>query len=174
LIGLLTLVATDSELRDLTFWSLGSLNAATWTTVGTAALGVAPVLIVAPSLAKSLDAWLLGEAEASHLGVDTDQLKRLAVGSCALAVGAAVAVSGIIGFIGLVIPHLIRMVLGPSHRHLLVGSALLGALVLMLADVLARTLVAPIEIPIGLVTALGGSPFFLYLLQRSRLLGGFA
>ena len=167
-IGSLTLVATDSELRDLTFWSLGSLNGATWETVLTAAIGIMPVMFFAPGLARSLDAWLLGEAEAGHLGVNVVRLKRVAVCTTALAVGSAVAVSGIIGFIGLVIPHLIRLTLGPGHRFLLPGSALLGALVLMASDILARTVIIPIEVPIGIVTALGGAPFFLLLLHKSR------
>jgi iron complex transport system permease protein len=170
-IGSLTLVATDSELRDLTFWSLGSLNGATWETVVTAALGIMPVMIFAPGLARSLDAWLLGEAEAGHLGVNVVRLKRVAVCTTALAVGAAVAVSGMIGFIGLVIPHLIRLTLGPGHRYLLPGSALLGALVLLASDMLARTIIMPVEVPIGIVTALGGAPFFLLLLHRSRNTG---
>ena len=166
-IGLLTLIASDTQLRDLTFWSLGSLNGATWRNVGTAALGILPVMIVAPRLAQALDAWLLGEAEARHLGVDVMRLKRIAVGTTALAVGASVAVAGMIGFIGLVIPHLVRLALGPGHRLLLPGSALLGALLLVASDVLARTVVVPIEVPIGIVTALGGAPFFLLLLYRS-------
>ena len=170
-IGSLTLVATDSELRDLTFWSLGSLNGATWETVITAALGILPVMLFAPGLARSLDAWLLGEAEAGHLGVNVVRLKRVAVCTTALAVGAAVAVSGMIGFIGLVIPHLIRLTLGPGHRYLLPGSALLGALVLLGSDMLARTVIMPVEVPIGIVTALGGAPFFLLLLHKSRNTG---
>ncbi len=166
-IGLLTLVASDTQLRDLTFWSLGSLNGATWVSVGTAAIGILPVVLIAPRLAKALDAWLLGEAEARHLGVDIVRLKRLAVGTTALAVGASVAVAGMIGFIGLVIPHLVRLSLGPGHRLLLPGSALLGALLLVASDIFARTVAVPIEVPIGIVTALGGAPFFLLLLYRS-------
>ena len=167
-IGGLTLVATDSELRDLTFWSLGSLNGATWQTVITATLGILPVILIAPRLSKSLDVWLLGEAEAHHLGVNVQNLKRLAVGTTALAVGAAVAAAGIIGFIGLVIPHLVRLTLGPGHRYLLPGSAMLGAVLLVVADLIARTIIAPIEVPIGIITALSGAPFFLFLLHHSK------
>ena len=167
-IGCLTLVATDTELRDLIFWSLGSLNGATWTTVLMSALGVLPAVLLAPRLARSLDAWLLGEVEAQHLGVDVVQLKRRAVGVTALAVGTAVAAAGIIGFVGLVIPHMIRLLLGPGHRYLLPGSALLGAWLLMGADVFARLVASPLEIPIGVVTALVGAPFFLLLLRRNE------
>ena len=167
-IGSLTLVATDSQLRDLTFWSLGSLNSANWPTVISTALGVLPIALITPKVAKSLDAWLLGEAESHHLGVDIIRLKRLVVGATALAVGSAVAAAGIIGFIGLVVPHLIRLTFGPGHRFILPGSGLLGALILIIADLLARTVIAPVEVPIGIITALGGAPFFLLLLHTTK------
>ncbi|GAB5519312.1 MAG: iron ABC transporter permease [Rhodothermales bacterium] len=167
-VGLMMFIADDAQLRDITFWTLGSLGGATWSTLG----AVAPFLLLgivgAPLLARALNAMLLGEAEARHLGIHVEHLKRGVVLITALTVGAAVAVSGIIGFVGLVVPHLLRLTLGPDHRGLLPGSALLGAILLLAADLLSRTLVAPAELPIGIVTALVGAPFFLWLLLRNR------
>jgi len=125
-------------------------------------------LVATPYLARALNAMLLGEAEARHLGVNTQRVKRLVIVLAALAVGAAVAVSGVIGFIGLVVPHLLRLAAGPDHRLLLPGSALLGGALLVLADLLARTVVAPAELPLGILTALVGGPFFLWLLLQRR------
>ena len=164
--GLMTFLADDDQLRDLMFWTLGSLGGATWTRLAV----VAPLVLVGIAatlpLARPLNALLLGEAEAGHLGIDTQHVKRRVIVLAALVVGAATAVSGIIGFIGLVVPHLLRLALGPDHRYLLPGSALLGASLLLGADLLARTLLAPAELPIGIVTALVGGPFFLWLLLR--------
>ena len=166
--GLLLFVADDAQLRTITFWSLGSLGGATWTALAGAAPLLLLALVAAPRLARPLNALLLGEAEAFHLGVRVEREKRVAVGVAALGVGAAVAVSGVIGFVGLVVPHLGRLALGPDHRRLLPASALLGATLLLLADLAARTLVAPAELPIGILTALVGAPFFLWLLLRER------
>ena len=164
--GLLTYLADDQQLRTLTFWSMGSLGGATWPAVGSTALLIAVPLLALPLLARTLNALLLGEAEAGHLGVAVQRMQPLIVALAALAVGAAVAVSGIIGFVGLVVPHLLRLALGPDHRLLLPGAALLGGSLLLLADLLARTLVTPAELPIGILTALIGGPFFLALLLR--------
>ncbi|MBK1706004.1 FecCD family ABC transporter permease [Halochromatium glycolicum] len=164
--GLLTYLADDQQLRTLTFWSMGSLGGATWPEVGSAALLIAVPLLALPLLARTLNALLLGEAEAGHLGIAVQRMQPLIVALAALAVGAAVAVSGIIGFVGLVVPHLLRLALGPDHRLLLPGAALLGGSLLLLADLLARTLVTPAELPIGILTALLGGPFFLALLLR--------
>jgi iron complex transport system permease protein len=128
-------------------------------------------MVAAPLLARPLNALLLGEGEAFHLGIDTERTKKQVVTLAALVVGAAVAVSGVIGFIGLVVPHLLRLAVGPDHRVLIPGSALLGGALLLGADVLARTIVAPAELPIGIVTALVGAPFFLWLLLRDRKRG---
>ncbi|RFA27194.1 heme ABC transporter permease [Alkalilimnicola ehrlichii] len=170
--GVLVYLADDAELRSVTFWNMGSLGGAT----GSSVLLIAP-LILAPVLlltryARVLNAFLLGESEAGHLGVDIERSKRRIVALTALAVGAAVALTGIIGFVGLVVPHLLRMMIGPDHRLLLPASALLGACLLPAADIAARTLVAPAELPIGIVTALAGGPFFLWLLLRNRQHGG--
>lgn len=168
LTGVLVYAASDAQLRELTFWNLGSVAQATpeqvWLTLPCLLL----VWLAMPWLARPLNALLLGEAVAGHLGFSVERVKRLAVLSVALSVGAAVSVSGLIGFVGLVAPHLIRLILGADHRVLLPASALLGALLLIAADTLARTLVAPAELPIGLVMALLGGPFFLFLLMQRR------
>jgi iron complex transport system permease protein len=166
--GLLTYLADDQQLRNLTFWSMGSLGGATWSQVGTVSLLIALPLLALPLLARTLNALLLGEAEAGHLGIAVQRMQRIIVALAALAVGAAVAVSGLIGFVGLVVPHLLRLALGPDHRFLLPGAALLGGSLLLLADLLARTLVTPAELPIGILTALLGGPFFLALLLHRR------
>jgi iron complex transport system permease protein len=166
--GSLVLLSNENQLRDLSFWTLGSLGGATW---GVLAI-VAPLIILAvamtPRLARALNAILLGETEARHLGIRTDRVKQLAIGLSALAVGAATAVSGLIGFVGLVVPHLVRLMIGPDHRTLLPASALLGAAILLAADLVARTILQPAEVPVGIVTALAGAPFFIGLLLRRQ------
>lgn len=166
--GLMTYMADDFQLRTLTFWTMGSLGGATWSKLGASAVLMVLAIVLIPTQARALNALLLGESEAMHLGYDLERVKRRLVLLIALAVGAAVSVSGIIGFIGLVTPHLVRLVVGPDHRLLLPASALLGASLLLLADLVARTVVAPSELPIGIVTALVGGPFFLWLLIRFR------
>ncbi len=167
-IGLMTYTATDVQLRSITFWSLGSLGGATWTTIAACAPFLLLPIILTPRLARALNALLLGEAEAHHLGIESEKVKRLAIVLAAMAAGASVAVSGIIGFVGLVVPHLLRLTLGADHRTLLPASALLGATLLVAADTLARTVVIPAELPIGVVTAIIGAPFFLWLLLRGK------
>ncbi|WP_224248035.1 FecCD family ABC transporter permease [Hyalangium gracile] len=166
--GLFTYLSTDDQLRTITFWQLGSLAGATWPLVTT----ITPLVLLCGAgmvlLASPLNAILLGEANANHLGISVERTKWTIVALVALGVGAGVAVSGMIGFLGLVVPHLVRLWLGPNHRVLLPLSALLGSVLLVLADLLARTVVVPSELPIGIVTALAGSPFFLYLLLRQR------
>lgn len=162
--GVLTFVADDNQLRTLTFWTMGSLGGATWSTVAVGAPLILAAIVLIPLHARALNAILLGESEARHLGFELERVKTVLVILVALAVGTAVALSGIIGFIGLVVPHLLRLTIGPDHRWLLPGSALLGAILLLGADLIARTLVAPAELPIGIVTALLGGPFFLWLL----------
>ncbi|SFD05463.1 FecCD family ABC transporter permease [Spirosoma endophyticum] len=168
LTGIMTYLATDEQLRNITFWSLGSLGGASWTSV----LGILPFTVIAlfgiPRLAKSLNLLALGESQASMLGINLKSIKRQVIIFSTMAVGTSVAVAGIIGFVGLVIPHLIRMGAGSDHRRVLVGSALGGAIVLTLADSLARTLVAPAELPIGILTALLGTPVFLWILFKQR------
>lgn len=173
IIGVFTFVADDAQLRSLTFWSLGSLGGATWPAVATTAPFTGLSVIALLRYARPLNALLLGEEEAGHLGYNVESMKRCIVLLVALSVGATVAVAGIIGFIGLVVPHLLRLILGPDHRLLLPGSALLGASLLLGADLVARLVVVPAELPIGIVTALIGGPFFIYLLHSGRRLEGY-
>ncbi|MBT9383549.1 iron ABC transporter permease [Pseudooceanicola sp. CBS1P-1] len=170
LTGLILYRATDNQLRDLTFWSMGSVAGATWAKLLVAGPLIAAGLLAAPFLARALDALSLGEAVALHMGVDIQKMKRIAILSVAASVGASVAITGGIGFVGIVVPHLLRLVQGPEHRGLLPNAALLGAILLLLADMLSRTLVAPAELPIGIVTATLGGPFFLWILMRNRAL----
>ena len=167
-IGLFTYLADDATLRTLTFWNLGSLNGASYARLWPLLLVTAAVALWLPRRALALNALLLGESEARHLGIAVERLKRELVFCTALGVGAAVAAAGMIGFIGLVVPHLVRLLVGPDHRVLLPASALAGASLLLLADLFARLILAPAELPIGIVTALIGAPFFLYLLMRGR------
>lgn len=167
-IGLCIYGADDAELRDLSFWMLGSLSGATWPLVAGAAPFVITALVLLPRLARGLDAMLLGAREALYLGVGVQRLQRQTILLTTLAVGAAVSVSGIIGFVGLVVPHILRITLGPSHRRLLPASMLLGGLTLVCADIVARTALPPSDLPIGIVTALVGSPIFLWLLVKKN------
>lgn len=171
-IGFLVFVADDRQLRDITFWSLGSLSGSTWTKVSAIAPFLAALLLALPLIARGLDLMVLGETEAFFMGLKVEQLKRGCIVLVAAAAGAAVSVAGIIGFLGIVVPHLLRLVLGPGHRVLLPASACFGAILLLGADTFARVLVAPAELPIGIVTAAVGAPFFLVLLLRQRALVG--
>jgi iron complex transport system permease protein len=170
--GLMIFGATDDQLRAATFWGFGSLGGGTWATLGILALFVLPPSAFLLGTGRRLNALLLGDAEAGHLGLDVERLKRWAILCATLAVGASVAFCGIIVFVGLVVPHLLRMAIGPDHRRLLPGSALLGASVLIGADLVSRTCVRPAELPIGVVTGLVGAPFFFWLLANDRSLGG--
>lgn len=166
--GLMVFMASDQQLRDFTFWTFGSLGGATWTKVWVSLPFMALMVLTCGPLGRALDALALGEAAAFHVGVNVETTKRLAIAGVAAGAGAAVAVAGVIGFVGLVVPHLIRMTLGPAHRVLLPASALLGGALLLGADVLARTLASPAELPLGVVTAAIGAPFFIGLLVRRR------
>ncbi|WP_043766586.1 FecCD family ABC transporter permease [Algiphilus aromaticivorans] len=166
--GILTFLADDTQLRTLTFWTMGSLAHAGWAEIRLLAPWMLALACAAPWLARPLNAMLLGEAVAGHLGYPAHRMKQAAVLVCALAVGASVAMTGLIGFVGLVAPHIVRLMGGVDHRWLLPASALLGATLLIAADALARVIVAPAELPIGLVTSLIGGPFFLMLLMRQQ------
>jgi len=167
-IGLLTTLATNEQLRSISFWNFGSLAGADWPIVVTVAACVAIVCVILVRFAPALDALALGDREARHLGVETQALKRNAIVLAALLAGFVVAACGVIGFIALVAPHLVRLVCGPGHRTVLPGAALLGAVLLLAADLLSRVVIAPAELPIGIVTALLGAPFFLWLLIRRQ------
>ena len=166
LIGLLTLISDDSELRELTFWTMGNLGGNHWELTLPVLVLICISLYGIVRLAKPLNLYLLGEAQAKHLGVSVTKLKKHVFFFTALAVGAAVSISGMIGFIGFIVPHLVRLLIGPDHRYLLPVSMLFGASLLTLADMFARILIVPAELPIGLITSALGGPFFLAVLYR--------
>ncbi|OEF27606.1 FecCD family ABC transporter permease [Vibrio rumoiensis] len=167
-IGYLNFIADDQMLRDLTLWSMGSLAGATWSGIALSAISLVLLTYLFMKQAMPLNALLLGESEAKHMGVPVQSLKRKLILLTAVGVGVTVSLSGMIGFVGLVIPHLGRMLVGPDHRVLLPVSILLGALLLTVADMFARIAVAPAELPVGIVTAIVGAPFFLYLLFQQK------
>lgn len=171
-IGALVFLSNDEQLRSITFWLLGGLGGSTWPIVGaTSGIALLGILVLLP-MGQKLNVLSLGEADAYHLGLNTHGVNlRIIIGST-LAVGAAVSAAGGIGFIGLVIPHLLRLFVGPDHRFLLPASALLGAVLLLASDLFARTMAAPLEVPVGVITAFFGAPFFLWLIWRQR--GGMA
>ncbi|PWJ44308.1 FecCD family ABC transporter permease [Sediminitomix flava] len=168
IIGLVVYSADDTQLRSFTFWSMGDLSGARWSDFYLAG----PIMFVSSlyilKYAKDLDAMALGESEARYLGVDVERVKLIVVCLVALSVGAAVALSGIIGFIGLVVPHMVRTIFGASHKTVLTGSMLGGAALLILSDTVSRVIVSPSELPIGIVTSLLGAPFFIYLLRKAK------
>lgn len=168
LIGFFTYIATEAQLQSLVFWQLGSLASADWRDVA----AVTPLFAVGTfcllRLATPLDMLALGERQAQHLGLDVARTRRRLVAFSALLVGAAVAFAGSIGFVGLVVPHVARLLVGPGHRWLLPLSGLLGALLIVVADTAARTLDPPSEIPLGLFSAALGAPFFLWLVMQRR------
>ena len=165
-IGFLAFLSDDRQLRDITFWTLGSIGGATWSKFAIVGPVIGTALCAAPFLARALNALVLGEAEAFHLGIAVERAKRLVILLSAVAVGTAVAVAGPISFVGLVVPHILRLLIGPDHRLLLPASALGGGILLVGADMVARSVVAPAELPIGIVTAFVGAPYFLWLLLR--------
>jgi len=171
--GLLTYIATDEQLRNITFWSLGSLGGASWKSV----TGVLPFilipLITLPFFSKSLNTLSLGESQAGHMGINVNLLKKVVIVLATLGVGASVAVSGMIGFIGLVIPHILRMAFTADNRLVVPGAAILGAAVLVFSDLIARTIVTPAELPIGILTAIIGAPVFIYIIMTERRKRGF-
>lgn len=164
--GIFTYLADDNELRTLTFWTMGSLASATWESIFSILPLVLIAMVLLPMHARSLNAFLIGENISGHLGFDPDKTKKQVILLAALLVGAAVAAAGIIGFVGLVVPHLVRLMAGPDHRVVLPGSMLLGASFMLTADLLARTAVSPSELPIGIIMAIIGGPFFLWLLMH--------
>ncbi|MDO6512604.1 MULTISPECIES: iron ABC transporter permease [unclassified Neptuniibacter] len=167
-IGFLSYFADDASLRELNVWQMGSLTGASDANLWLAFTTMLLLMIAFQRRAQALNALLLGEPEARHLGIDVEQLKLQMIILTAIGVGVAVSCSGIIGFVGLVVPHLVRLATGPNHHFLLPLSALLGAVLLMGSDLLARLVVQPAELPVGLVTVLLGAPFFLILLIQQR------
>lgn len=167
--GLLTYFSTEEQLRDITFWTMGSVSGADWPTVFLLLAAIVPALAGLLRVAPAIDLLLLGEDEAACLGLGVERLKRRIILLAALVVGVCVSVTGIIAFVALVVPHWVRLLAGPLHRSLLINAALLGAALLVVADGIARMIIAPAELPIGILTALLGAPFFIWLLMRQRL-----
>lgn len=165
-IGLLVFVATDEQVRAFTFWTLGSLNGSTWHSLTVAATASALPLAILPASARQLNLMLLGEDAARSLGIPVRRLQMTILLLAALGVGAAISFCGTIGFIGLVAPHLARMTFGPDHRRNMLAAALLGALLLTAADTLSRTIAAPTEVPVGIITGALGASFLLWLLRK--------
>lgn len=168
MIGFISYLSDDTRLRDLSLWQMGSLATADGSRVWVAAIAFTLLAWRLQLKALALNALLLGESEARHMGIDVESLKRELVILVALGVGLAVSAAGIIGFVGLVVPHFVRMLTGPDHRSLLPLAALCGGLLLLLADLGARLLLAPAELPVGILTALLGAPFFIMLLSQQR------
>ena len=172
-IGLLTFVSNEAQLRNLTVWMLGSLAGLTWAQL---ALLIPVTLVCAFGIwwhSRLIDAYVLGDEESATLGINVRDLRRRVIALSAVLVAVGVSFTGIIGFVGLVVPHLVRMLSGPRHSGLLIGSAIMGAGLLMLSDLFSRSVAVPMELPIGVVTSAIGAPFFLYLLRR-RLHGAWA
>lgn len=169
--SLFAFVADDEMLRRISLWQMGSLDAANWPRVWIATLAVVVVMTLMPRDGAALNAFLLGESEARHLGIAVDVVKRRLILMTAMAIGISVAVAGTISFVGLIVPHIIRLLIGPDHRYLIPASAMAGAMLLILADAIARVVVAPAELPAGILTALLGTPFFLSLLLQRRKVG---
>ena len=168
--NLFTYFADSIMLRRISVWEMGNLEGASWLRVSLMALVASLLLLRLPRYRQALNAFLLGESEARYLGIDVEWVKKELILLSALVVGVSVVVVGNIAFVGLVVPHILRGFIGPDHRFLLPATALAGALLLLCADMAARTLIAPAELPAGILTALVGAPVFFYLLVRSRSL----
>jgi iron complex transport system permease protein len=166
--SLLSYFSDNQMLRQMSVWQMGNLGGANWQKASLMAAVSLIIFSLLPSHAKSLNAFLLGESEARHLGIDVQRIKRHLIFLTALGVGVSVALAGLIGFVGLVIPHMVRLLIGPDHRTLLPASALAGASLLLIADSIARVVVLPAELPTGILTALLGAPFFVMLLLKQR------
>lgn len=170
-LGLMNYFADDQALRDLSLWTMGSLAGASWNGIALAFISLLILMFFFYRDANKLNALLLGEPEAKHMGINVQSLKRRLILLSAAGVGVTVSLAGMIGFIGLIVPHLGRMISGPNHRSLLPLSMILGGLLLLIADIIARSIKPPLDMPVGIVTALIGAPFFIWLLvkQKGRL-----
>ncbi|MBV9925462.1 MAG: iron ABC transporter permease [Acidobacteria bacterium] len=167
-IGFLSYIARDPQARSITFWSLGTLSGASWRAVEVVAVSTVAGTLVALRYAKQLDALMIGEEEATYLGVNVNRLKWVILSVNVVIVAVATAFTGVISFVGLVVPHILRMLGGADNRYLILGSALTGATLLSLADLIARLSLRPAELPIGIVTSAVGVPVFLLLLRRRQ------
>jgi iron complex transport system permease protein len=166
--GFLAYIARDPQARSITFWNLGSFAGANWTAVAFAGASTIVGFFLSLRFAKSLNALQLGDTEAGYLGINTERLKISIILINTLLVSIATSLVGIIAFVGLIIPHLLRLMKGSDNRFLIIGSALLGAIVLSITDMVCRVVIAPAEMPIGIITAFIGAPVFLWLLNRMK------
>ncbi|HEV7701535.1 MAG TPA: iron ABC transporter permease [Pyrinomonadaceae bacterium] len=167
-IGFLSYIARDPQARSITFWSLGTLSGANWRSVMIVAVSTIGGTAVALRYAKQLNALMIGEEEAVYLGVNVNRLKWIVLSINVVIVAVATAFTGVISFVGLIVPHILRMMLGSDNRYLIIGSAFMGAIVISLADLIARFCLRPAELPIGIVTSAVGVPIFVYLLRRRQ------
>lgn len=164
----LLMIFNRQRMENIVMWTMGSFSNATWDKVIMSSVAVFIAMIISRLFAKDLNVLLMGEEEAKHLGIEVEKTKRILLALSSFIAAMAVSVSGIIGFVGLIIPHAVRMVMGPDHRVVLPYSAVVGSIFLVIADTLARTIANPMEIPVGIITALAGAPFFLYLLAKDK------
>ena len=171
LIGIFVSISSDSQLRSFTFWTLGGLDNADWFIVLLTGIVIVISLFFIFKIRSQLDIFMLGDAEAAHLGVDVEFLKKKIILISSLMVGISVSFCGMIGFIGLITPHLVRMLIGPNHQYLIPASALLGSLLLATSDIISKSIISPAQLPIGVVTSCIGAPFFIWLIynQKKRL-----
>jgi len=169
--SLLEFFADNEMLRRISLWKMGGMDGANYPRLVVASVVTAALLVALPRYSQALNALLLGESEARHLGIEVDGVKIALITWVAIGVGTSVALVGTISFVGLVVPHVVRMTIGPDHRYLLPASTLAGALLLVAADALARVLVAPTELPVGVITTIVGVPFFISLLRRRHHYG---
>ena len=171
LINMFEFFSDDSLLRQISLWRMGGLEGADYPRVLVACLVAVPIFFLLPRKSKALNAMLLGESEARHLGINVNKVKTHLIAMVAMGVGVSVALAGTIAFVGLIVPHMVRLLIGPDHKYLLPGSALAGAILLLASDIIARLAIAPTELPVGLVTALIGAPVFVSLLRRRHVYG---
>lgn len=166
--GLLTYIANDNQLRDLTFWSMGSVGKNDWYQLSVSV----PIILISSAFLiryrKALNSFLMGEAVAEHVGFNVVKIKKYIIFICSIVVGASVAISGVILFVGLVVPHILRQIIGPDHKHLMPIAFLSGATLVLVADVFSRMIISPSELPIGLFMSILGGPFFLFLLIKQK------
>ena len=174
LIGLFISLSNDVQLRTFTFWTLGGFDNANWNVVLLSAIFILIPVSFAYSMKNKMDIFMLGDAEAQHLGVDVELLKKRNILIASVMVGVSVAFCGMIGFVGLVTPHLVRLIIGPNHKYLIPGSALLGAILLSVSDLISKTIIAPAQLPVGVVTSAIGAPFFVWLIISQKNRFGYA
>ena len=167
-IGVLTYISDDSELRSLTFWTMGSFGGVTWPLIMPAIVVIIFSIVWIIGLSRKLDLIQLGDVEASRLGINIKKVRFGVIISSAVVVGISVALSGMIGFVGLVVPHLVRILGGVNHLYVLIGSAIFGSILMVISDMMCRVIISPAELPVGLITSGLGSPFFLWLIFKMR------